>query len=85
MPQNVDDAALADLALQPCEEFLPHRAVIIEIEGREQRRLCDLDERPQLRQIDSPCSVVGFRIAEAPVVQPYVWFRWRENAAARWG
>ena len=33
--QDVDDAALADLALQPGEELLARRAVLIEIEGAE--------------------------------------------------
>jgi hypothetical protein len=37
--QHVDDAALADLALQPGEKLLPDRRVDVEIESRNERRL----------------------------------------------
>ena len=69
LPQHVDDAALADLALQPRQEFLPGRAVVVEVERRHQGRLRRGDEGAQLDKIDGPGPVIGLRIAEQPVVQ----------------
>ena len=82
MPQHVDDAALADLALQPGQELLARRAVVIEIERRQQGRLGRGDEGAQLDEIDGPRPVVGLRIAEQPIVQADERFRLLGEAAA---
>ena len=67
--QNIDDTALADLALQPGEEFLPRRTVVVEVERRHQGRLGAPQEGAQLERDRRPGPVIGLRIAEQPVVQ----------------
>jgi hypothetical protein len=57
MAENIDDTALADLALKSGEEFLPSRAVVVEIERRDQRRLRRTDEGAQLHKIGCPNEV----------------------------
>ena len=67
--QHVDDPALADLALQPGEEFLPGRRIRVEVQGRGERRLGRRHKRPQLGEIDGPGAVVASGIAEQPAVE----------------
>ena len=42
--QHVDHAALADLALEAGEELAPRRAVVVEVERLDERRLRRLQE-----------------------------------------
>ena len=44
VPQHVDDATFADLALQPCQKLLARRAIVIEIERGHHERLSCGDE-----------------------------------------
>src|SRR5271166_1450198 len=67
--QDIDDPAPADLALEAGEELLAYRAVVVEIERRQQGRLRGRDEGAKLKKVDGPGAIIGFRIAEHPVVQ----------------
>ena len=66
VPQNVDDATLADFTLQTGEELLARWAVGIKIECRQQQRLRRGNERAELDQIDGPCRIITLRIACQP-------------------
>ena len=82
MPQHVDHAALADLALQPGEELLAGGAIVVELERRQQGRLGRGDEGAQLDKIDGPRPVIGLRVAEPPIVQADERLRLLGEAAA---
>lgn len=84
VPEHIDDAALTDLALQAREELLARRAVVIEIERRDKRRLRHGDEGAKLDKIDRPRPIIGRGIAQQPIVKPDEGFRVLGEAAAAW-
>jgi hypothetical protein len=64
--ENIDHAPLADLALQAGQKFAPHRAVLIEFQGRSRFRLRGLQESPELREVHGVFAVVVVRVAANP-------------------
>ena len=64
--QHVDDAALADLALQPREELAPRRAVLAEVERLGDVRLRLAQEGRELREVDAVLAVVVLGRAADP-------------------
>ena len=64
--QHVDDAALADLALQAGQELAPRRAVLVEVERLGRLGLGGLQEGAELRQVDAVLAVVVLGLAADP-------------------
>ena len=71
--QNVDHAALADLALQAGEELATSRAVGVERQRFDERFLGSQEKAAQLHQVDAVLAVVVVRIAENPASAASYW------------
>ena len=74
---------VAEKMASASQEFLARRAVVIEIERRQQGRLRRGDEGAQLDKTDGPCPVVGRPVAQQPVVQANKRLRLIGEAAGR--
>ena len=66
MAQDVDGAALGDLALQPREELAPGWAIFVQRQRFRGFGLCGAKERGKLNRIDAVFAVVVEPVAAAP-------------------
>src|SRR5690606_7152323 len=66
VPQHVDGAALADLALEPRQEFAPRRSVLPEVEGVGHLRLRLAEEGRKLGEVHAVLAVVVLRVCADP-------------------
>ena len=64
MAQYVDHAALADLALQPSQELLSDRAIVVDVECLGQMGLRGRKEGAELSNVGCPRAVVVGGISE---------------------
>src|SRR5262245_11435215 len=81
--QNVNDAALANLALQSSEELLADRAVVVEVKRLNKMMLRCQEKGSELGNIDGPRAVVVGGIPKQPVVQADERFRFVAEAGPR--